>query len=69
MHQANQTCPARPIQTRPRQGALMGQEANMETKSITATAGITSSHDYQTVRYDFAEGAIMHIAGKGMVAN
>ena len=28
----------------------------MKTKTITVTAGITRSRDYQTVRYEIAEG-------------
>lgn len=34
----------------------MGQEASMKTKTITVTAGITRSRDYQTVRYELSEG-------------
>ena len=41
----------------------------MKTKTITVTAGVTRSRDYQTVRYELSERAITHIAGKGMGAD
>lgn len=41
----------------------------MKTETITVTAGITHSRDYQAVRYGLSERTITHIAGKAMGAD